>query len=175
MNKQIKNFLEFNGRTILFISNDGTYWVSIKSICEAIGVDHSAQVKRIKRDPILGSKWSKQTIQIPDNQPRNMVCVAEKFIYGWLFSIQSDNPDLIEYKWKCYELLYDYFQGSITYRNQILKEKSFEQLEIERIEAELADDPKYSKLIELKKSVRKKGIELKKLDEEFVQLDLFTN
>ncbi len=40
-----------------------------------------------------------------------------------------------------YNILFDYFQGSINHRNQILKEKSSEQLEIERIEAELKDHP----------------------------------
>jgi hypothetical protein len=175
MNPSIKNFLEFNGQSILFLAKDGTYWIAIRPICRALNVSYTAQYKRLKNDPILGSVLSVQTMQVPSDQPRNMVCVPEKFVYGWIFSIQSESPDLLEYKWKVYEILFDYFQGTITQRTQLLREKSYEELEIARLEAELADDPKYSRLAELKSRRRKYSKELKELDKEMIQLELFKN
>lgn len=175
MKQSIKNFLEFNGKTILFLAKDGTYWVAIKSVCDALEVDYIQQYKNTKNDPILGPALCKHTMQVPSDQPRNMVCVPEKYVYGWIFQIRSDSPALLEYKWKVYEILFDYFQGTITQRSQILREKSYEELEIARLEAELADDPKYSKLVELKSRRRRYSKELKALDNEMIQLELFKN
>ena len=36
MEKSIRKFLEFNGKTIYFLSKDGDYWVAIKPICDAL-------------------------------------------------------------------------------------------------------------------------------------------
>lgn len=175
METKIKTFLEFNGQNILFLSKDGVYWVAVKPICDALGVGHAAQLKSIKRDHILGSAWSVQTIQIPHDQPRNMVCIPEKYIYGWLFQIRSDSPDFLMYKWKCYEILYDYFQGSLSKRHILLKEKSIVEIEIEKIEQRLSDNRDYKRLSELKKDQRKHERDLKKNDQEIIQLELFTS
>jgi hypothetical protein len=130
-----ENFLNFKGKNIFFLNKDGEYYVAIKPICEALNVDHAAQLKRIKRDPFLGAVWSKQTIQTTffrQNQGAviqgmDMVCFPEKYIYGWIFSINSDSPELLEYKKQCYDLLYNHFHGIITGRKRLL----FQRLELE--------------------------------------------
>jgi hypothetical protein len=172
MNKLVKNFLEFEGKTLLFKSVDGTLWIAIKPICELIGVDHSAQLKSIKRDPILGSAWSVQTIQVPSDQPRNMVCMAEKFIYGWLFNIQSDSPDLLIYKWKVYEILFDYFQGSISGRNQLLEEKTRDKLRIEQIENSLMEDERFQEYMALKCGLNYHNKKLRDFDRRIITQQL---
>ncbi len=38
--KTHQKFLEFNGKNIIFLNVDGTYWIALKPICEALGVDY---------------------------------------------------------------------------------------------------------------------------------------
>jgi hypothetical protein len=175
MEKAIQKFLEFEGKSILFLDVNGVYWISIYSICQILNLDHSAQVKRIKRDPILGSEWSKQTIQVPSDQPRSLVCLPEKFIYGWLFSIQSGNPDLLTYKWKVYQLLYDYFQGTITGRKFLLEGKTKKQLRREHIESQLLSDDRFREYISLGIEINQDSKKLRDLDRQIItgQLDLW--
>ena len=89
MKKDIKKFLEFNGKLIYFLAVDGQYWIAIKPIMEALGVEYTRQFKNLKEDKILGAALALQPMQVPGDQTRNYACLPEFFIYGWLFSIQS--------------------------------------------------------------------------------------
>ena len=109
MNKH-EHFLSFNGKNIIYVKVDKTYWIALKPICEALNVDYIRSFRNAKNDPILGSVLSEQTIQVAKNgkkQGRNMTCIPEKYVYGWLFSLRSDSPELLAYKRTCYELLYN--------------------------------------------------------------------
>lgn len=44
MNKHEK-FLKFNGKNIVFLSIDGTYWIAIKPICDALNIDADRSIK----------------------------------------------------------------------------------------------------------------------------------
>lgn len=132
MKKEVKKFLEFNGTTIYFLAANGEYWIAIKPICRALGVDYIRQFKNLKDDPILASALSKQTMQGPDKQLRNYICLPEYFIYGWISQIHSQSPELQKYKWECYRVLYEHFHGTITGRKELLSEKAKAQVEISR-------------------------------------------
>lgn len=121
-----ERFLNFNGKNIVFVEENGKYWIALKSICEALEVDYIRSFKNAKNDPILGSVLSEQTIQVSKNgkkQGRKMTCIPEEFVYGWIFSLRSDSPQLIEYKKTCYQLLYKHFHGTITNRRDLLLER----------------------------------------------------
>ena len=49
MKKDIKKFLEFNGKSIHFLSAGGEYWIALKPICEVLEVDYSSQLTNIIR------------------------------------------------------------------------------------------------------------------------------
>ena len=49
MKSKIKKFLEFNGKTISFLCKEGEYWVAIKPICEALGVNYNRQYQNLKK------------------------------------------------------------------------------------------------------------------------------
>lgn len=53
-----EKFLEFNGKKIIFLSVDGTYWIALKPILEALNMDADRSIKNLKNDPILGSARS---------------------------------------------------------------------------------------------------------------------
>src|SRR5437899_12441945 len=137
MEQNIEKFLDFNGKKIYFKSFDGIYYIAIKPICEALNVNYDRQYRNLKSDEILGGVCAKQHIHDASFRLQEMICLPEYYVYGWLFSIQSESKDLKHYKWKCYEILYNYFHGAITERTSYLKEKTKTEYEIYKLEAEL--------------------------------------
>ena len=72
---------------------DGSWYVAVKPICEALNVDYTEQFKNLKEDEILSQLLCKHTTVAADNKQREMVCLPEKYIYGWLFSVKSNSPE----------------------------------------------------------------------------------
>lgn len=175
MKNEIQKFLEFNGKNILFISKDGQYWVAVKPICEALNINYNRQFQNLKKDEILRAVFAKQQMQVPSDQVREMICLPEKFIYGWIFQVRSDSPELLLYKWQCYQILYDYFNGSITKRHQILREQKSDWDKIKSLRNKLDTNSDYKELKQLEKTVVDYNSKLKECDKELIQLDMFTN
>lgn len=177
MKSQIQNFLDFNGKPMYFTLVDGTWWIALRPICEALDVDWINQFKRLKTDKILKDALSKQTIHVPNDRARQMTCLPEIFVYGWLFQIRSDSPALLEYKWVCYQTLYHHFHGSITRRQQILQDHYSVQHEISELEEKLSNNEDYSRLKELKKQTTRHTKTLKQLDQDLIsgQLEFWTD
>jgi hypothetical protein len=99
------NYIEFNDKKIHFIKKKGAYWIIVKSVCEALNVNFESQRQRIKEDPILGSAHAVWQVQIPDDgQKRSYVCLPEEYVYGWIFSINSESEELLAYKKDCYHV-----------------------------------------------------------------------
>ncbi|MBA7568852.1 hypothetical protein ES708_10588 [subsurface metagenome] len=163
MNTKIKKFLEFNGKAILFLSIDGQYWVALKPICEALNLNWVRQYMNLKEHKILGQLFANQLMVGADLRSRNMVALPEKYVYGWLFSISSGSGALQEYQMKCYELLYDYFHGTISQRHSILSQKVCDEQELHELEAQLKEDKRFTRMQELHGSIARSGIELKHL------------
>lgn len=176
MKNSIKKFLEFNGKAILFKSIDGQFWVALKPICEALYVQWINQFQRLKEDKILGQLLSNQIMVGADNRSRKMVALPEKYVYGWLFSIQSGSDALQNYKLKCYEVLYDYFHGSIGARSVTLIQKATDEQELAELEETLKVNTDFKRYNELKGRIARSGIVLKQLDKNFVdsQLSMFS-
>lgn len=166
-----------NEKEILIISYYNEKYVAIKPICEAIGVDYSSQLKRIKEDNILSSVVVLSTTTGADEKQYKMQTLPIRYIFGWLFRIDSRNVkedirDSVEkYQRECYDVLFDTF----TKRTSILKEKTNLQIEIEALEKELEEDTRVQKIKELKSSVKNASQRLNNLDKNVVneQLDLF--
>jgi hypothetical protein len=200
MKKQFKKFLEFNGKNIYFLTINGIYWIAVKPICESLNIDDIKQRKILNElqnevekmynelylrgsiqthegKPNFTKVISEQTMFTENGKLRKMLCINEEYVYGWIFQIQSPNNDqLLIYKLKCYQLLYNYFHGAITNRENLLKAKTQAQIKIELLEKELKDNPTYKKLQELKKNQRKSKYGLLKLDTEIInsQMEIWT-
>lgn len=175
MKQSLEKFLEFNGKTLVFLAVNGTYWIALKPICEALNVHFDRQIRNVKGDPILGPVASVQTLQIPNDQARKMICLPEYLIYGWLFSIKSESKELLLYKKECYEVLYNYFHGIITRRKKLFEEKAKIQTERNKIENELRSQESFIKYEDLRAREARIGKELKEMDTSELneQLDLF--
>lgn len=171
MNKHEK-FLEFNGKKIIFLSVDGIYWIALKPICEALGVDYIRCFKNAKNDEILGPALSKQTIQVSKNgklQGRNVTCIPEEFIYGWIFSLRSDSKELTAYRRTCYRLLYKHFHGTITNRKELLVERKEVIEQIHEAELEVKNIEAVQRLEKLKAKRAHLSTELNKSDKEIIR------
>lgn len=105
-------------RSVLFYDNDlmairynDEDYAAIRPICDALGIDWSAQRQRIERDEVL----SATVVVIPtvgaDGKQRDMTCLPLKMLNGWLFGvdpkrIRPENREaLIRYKLECYDAL----------------------------------------------------------------------
>ena len=175
MKQSFEKFLEFNGKTLVFLAVDGTYWIAVKPVCEALGIVFDRQLRTLKQDPILVPAWALQPMQVPGDQLRKMVALPEKFIYGWIFSIRSVSNELLEYKRACYNILYEYFHGTITRRKKLFEEKARIQTERNHLEADLRKQDNFIKLEDLRAREARIGKELKEMDtsELHEQLDMF--
>ena len=134
--------------------------------------------KKHQKDPILGPEWTKQSIQVSKNgifQGRNMTCLPEKYIYGWIFSLRSESPELIEYKKTCYNLLYNHFHGTITNRKELLLERQKVDTEIFEVKQSLKQkDEEFKKLQHLQTKRKSLSSQLNSIDEELIkQPELF--
>lgn len=171
--KTHEKFLKFNGKNIVFLNVDGTYWIALKPICKALNIEYTRSFKNIKTDPILAPALAVQPMQVSKNgrkQLRNMTCIPEMYIYGWIFSLRSESPELDEYKRTCYELLYNHFHGAITNRKELLLERNEIDTEIHGIKQFLKqEDEQFKRLQELQSFRKSVSQKLNTIDKELIQ------
>ena len=164
-----QNFLSFNEKTIYFKEVANEYWIAIKPICEALNVDYIRAYKNISEDENLSQLLSEQTMVGADNKNRKMICLPEKYIYGWLFSLRSKSEALKQYQMKCYEVLFNYFNGALIGRKKLLEKQADTQKKIERVEQELKNNPQYIELITLKQESEQIKQYLRKIDKQIIE------
>ncbi len=166
MDNSTKNFLEFNGRSIYTMSADGISYVALKPICQALGLNWKYVHERLLLDEILGGVSRNIGIHDTTNRIQKMTCLPERYVYGWLFLLNSTSTELKEYKLKCYDLLYDHFHGAMTARLSELRVKSDAELLVEVLENEISKTEIFKQLQEAKATVAMHGKVLKKLDKD---------
>jgi hypothetical protein len=138
-------------------------------------VRYAAQLRRLKNDALLGSEYSVWSIQVGNLQGREYTCIPEKYIYGWIFSINSDSSELLKFKKECYDLLYNHFHGVIGKRKELLLGVAETQIKIDTIKKELLQNKSYKELLDLENDKKLLSSEMKSIDKEVVsqvKLDL---
>ena len=88
INQQIVH-VPFNGQTVDAVAGDNqnTYFVALKPICKNIGVEYSAQYRRLNRQP--WATIAMMAIVGDDGKTRDMVCVDRQTLVMWLATIDS--------------------------------------------------------------------------------------
>ena len=87
--------------------------VAVKPICQALGIAFQRQIERLKEDPILGSVVTLEVTTGADGKQYEMVTIPFKFVFGWLFRIDSRNvkeesrESVLKYQLHCYNALYN--------------------------------------------------------------------
>jgi hypothetical protein len=106
--------MPFDGNTVEVIKNEvGEAFVSVKSICRAIGVTPENQIEKIKQD----SRFIRCDITsvAEDGKNRVVFCIPLSQLNGWLFSINPNKvperirQNLIAYQQECFQVLYKHF------------------------------------------------------------------
>ncbi len=162
--KEIEKFLEFKGKTLNFIAHNGTWFIAVKPICEVLGLEYTRQFKNLKEDAILSKMLAEHSMVASNGRIISMICLPEQFIYGWLFSINSDAPGLEAYKFECYNILFNHFHGTITGRKQLLENKAKVRIEIERMKE--SGNSEVQKFVDLQQQEKTIIAALRKADAE---------
>lgn len=113
-------FYEDEITAVLVEENGGRrVYVPIRPICDYLGVDWSAQRRRINRDLVLAHELTPCVVvtatQGQPDQRREVLCLPLDMINGWLFGISARRvkdevrEQLIRYQRECYRVLADAF------------------------------------------------------------------
>lgn len=168
MKKQTEKSVIFNDRKINIVQVKNEWWIAVKPICEALGVDYIRQFKNMQEDEILSQLLSKQTTTGADGKRYEMVCLPEKYVYGWLFSIRSDSEALKQYKLRCYDILYHHFHHAIVSRVTALQTKTAAEIRMAELRKQIDDEMKqsaaYLELKSMQQTVKDTDKKLKELD-----------
>jgi hypothetical protein len=87
MEQKIINFNTFKLTAI--IDEDGTAWIAVKPIIDAIGLHADSAVLGIKNDEILGAIHGIRHGLDAANRSFPMVCLPIHHVHGWLFKIET--------------------------------------------------------------------------------------
>ncbi|MBK7180434.1 MAG: ORF6C domain-containing protein [Chloroflexi bacterium] len=101
-------------------------YVSIRQMCDLLGVTYQGQIRRISDDPVLSKQVKGVNITFTPLQgqgggPQITNCLPIDYLNGWLFGINANRvkPEirerLIIYQEKCYKVLTEAFrEGRLT-------------------------------------------------------------
>jgi hypothetical protein len=173
MKKTIKNFLQFKGQNIYFVDIDGEYWIAYKPIAKILNIDENRCYQNLKSDPILSTVIENKPIAIVNIhgnvQVRSMICIPEMYIYGWVFSLESNSPQLLEYKRECYKILYSHFKGIIIKKIELLEQKAEKVVEKNDLFEKLKDTDEYKEFIKVSSEIKTIDRMSKKVDDDIVK------
>jgi hypothetical protein len=100
---------------IQVVENENGKFIPIKPICEILGIDHNGQKQRLKRDEILSSVECTIHATGADGKQYEMTCIPIMYIFGWLFTIDTNKVSedareaVVKYKLECYKALFNHF------------------------------------------------------------------
>lgn len=113
--------IPFRGASIPTVEIEGEVYVAMKPVAEAIGLDWSAQFRRIKRHPVLKSCVAITAMQLSgDKQARDYVLLPLAYLNGWLFTITAERASpairdaLISYQAECFLALDSYWRAGLA-------------------------------------------------------------
>lgn len=114
-----------NNTDVQVVENESGRFIPVKPICQLLGIDYEAQRVRFESDEILNQLPFLQRAVAADGKEREMLCIPYKYIFGWLFKIDTSRinetarPAVIAYQRECYDVLFEYYNSRV----QFLEEK----------------------------------------------------
>jgi hypothetical protein len=89
-------------------------------------------------------------------QLRKMLCLPEDLIYGWMMELPSTNDAGRAYKWECYWVLRQRFHQSESGLMRLIMQEDAElAYQEQKVENELAQDPRFQELRRIRNDRRK--------------------
>mgnify|MGYP000927415280 CR=1 FL=1 len=111
--------IDFHGDRLFAYQNGDQAYVAMRPIVEALGLDWSGQVQRIRRDDVL----SEGVVMMPTPSAGGLqeaLCLPIDLINGWLFGVDANRvkPELRDkitlYRRECFRALSDHFKPMVT-------------------------------------------------------------
>ena len=124
MEKTVEQFLEFDGLPLNRKVKFTVWWIPIQTICEYLNIDYETELFRLMEIPSLYKHSSVQNFLDDDNKnPYKCICLPEKYIYTWLYLLESDNPDLQKFKEEYSIIVYSHYSRSIYGYGKIMDKR----------------------------------------------------
>lgn len=114
MSQVIQKF-SFNGDVLDVCLSNGTLWVSVKRVCEALGITSNRQAEKLKE-----LEWATTTIMVAvaeDGKSREMLMLDLDSLPMWLATLnpekceEGSRPKIVRYQIECSKVLRDHFFG----------------------------------------------------------------
>jgi hypothetical protein len=140
---------KINNVEIVLVEN-GEKMIAVKPICEALGISHKPQIERLNSDPILSSVVTLSMTTGADGKQYEMVTIPFKYVFGWLFRIDSRNVKeeakeaVLKYQVECYDALYKHFT---SYADFVEQKQSFIEEKLKAYEIAKANFNNANKLM----------------------------
>lgn len=103
---------------IVAIVGDEAY-VALRPITDFLGLEWSAQFRRVQRDEVLSSQTQLVMMAGADGRQREMLSLPLDLLPGWLFGITVSKarpeiaPKLTRYRRECFRVLWNAFQAEL--------------------------------------------------------------
>ena len=85
----------YEDKLIVQLGEDGVIYVALRPIVEALGLDWSAQYRRIGRDPVLSEEVKLISVAVTTTEmkrgegAKSHVCLHKQFLSGFLFGVNA--------------------------------------------------------------------------------------
>lgn len=105
----------FYGNDLLAITTATDTLVPLPPLVDGMGIDWSSQLKRVKRDPILGSSMVMMTME----SGRTAQCLPLDLVPGFLFKVDASRvaaavrPKVLAYQRECFRVLANACLGKV--------------------------------------------------------------
>jgi len=139
--------VNFRGDELYGFENDEGVFVALKPIVEAMGLQWSGQLQRLKRDTILSEGMCVMHTPFGANGNQEAVCLKMSLVNGWLLTIDDSripDPDVrqkvLTYKRECYEVLFKHFYKGAEKPDRIEIEDHEQAHEAESIKVRLVTE-----------------------------------
>lgn len=109
--------IDFHGDTLFAFEREGEPFVAMRPIVEALGLDWSAQYRRLMRDDVLAGSVAMMAT-VTDAGQRDAICLPLHLLNGWLFGVDAARvrPEIRDkitlYRRECFQALADHFGPS---------------------------------------------------------------
>ncbi len=112
--------INFYGDVLLMALVGDVPYVALRPITDFLGLDWSAQYRRVQRDDVLVDEAQLISMAGADGRQREMFSLPLEFLPGWLFGITSSKatrpeyaPKIKRYRRECFRVLWQAFRAEI--------------------------------------------------------------
>lgn len=112
--------IDFYGDLLLMALVGDIPYVALRPIADFLGLDWSAQYRRVQRDDVLADEAQLVSMTGADGRQREMFSLPLEFLPGWLFGITSSKatrpeyaPKIKRYRRECFRVLWQAVQTEL--------------------------------------------------------------